>query len=74
MELIDDFGMVLVSTHSRLKAAGLSCSPPTSVFLVSTHSRLKAAGQKLLREIQVKKVSTHSRLKAAGCLYNCHMQ
>ena len=33
-----------VSTHSRLKAAGPSCPPTTSVFLVSTHSRLKAAG------------------------------
>ena len=35
-----------VSTHSRLKAAGLALSAFAVLFLpVSTHSRLKAAGQ-----------------------------
>ena len=33
-----------VSTHSRLKAAGLSGLRNNTNFSVSTHSRLKAAG------------------------------
>ena len=33
-----------VSTHSRLKAAGLFLDGEPSFFTVSTHSRLKAAG------------------------------
>ena len=35
----------LVSTHSRLKAAGLMVHNPVQAFFVSTHSRLKAAGK-----------------------------
>ena len=34
----------IVSTHSRLKAAGNTVEPPIQQVLVSTHSRLKAAG------------------------------
>ena len=37
----------LVSTHSRLKAAGSVLANAASVFAVSTHSRLKAAGASL---------------------------
>ena len=33
-----------VSTHSRLKAAGIMTSLKVSALDVSTHSRLKAAG------------------------------
>ena len=33
-----------VSTHSRLKAAGVPLSRRAIALLVSTHSRLKAAG------------------------------
>ena len=57
-----------VSTHSRLKAAGISYFWIVQYnFAVSTHSRLKAAGP---RKQHIKRffrfVSTHSRLKAAG--------
>ena len=55
----------VVSTHSRLKAAGskrmVFCWPPK----VSTHSRLKAADDKPKEDDKPKTVSTHSRLKAA---------
>ena len=34
----------LVSTHSRLKAAGVYQYPRGNQMVVSTHSRLKAAG------------------------------
>ena len=34
----------LVSTHSRLKAAGFIMTLPPPAETVSTHSRLKAAG------------------------------
>ena len=34
----------LVSTHSRLKAAGKAEPEPAKPRVVSTHSRLKAAG------------------------------
>ena len=34
-----------VSTHSRLKAAGVLICLSVSQFAVSTHSRLKAAGK-----------------------------
>ena len=37
---------VLVSTHSRLKAAGLDWAKGNKATYVSTHSRLKAAGYK----------------------------
>ena len=35
---------IIVSTHSRLKAAGSSLSKIRVILYVSTHSRLKAAG------------------------------
>ena len=35
---------VVVSTHSRLKAAGIEKAKSDQVISVSTHSRLKAAG------------------------------
>ena len=34
-----------VSTHSRLKAAGISAPKSEGIEYVSTHSRLKAAGE-----------------------------
>ena len=58
----------LVSTHSRLKAAGDSKTLKPLIFQVSTHSRLKAAGGCCLFPSLAVSVSTHSRLKAAGCL------
>ena len=57
---------LIVSTHSRPKAAGPENvegdAPPT----VSTHSRPKAAGAGMPFLINLPKVSTHSRPKAAG--------
>ena len=56
-----------VSTHSRLKAAGIWVSRPSNSKTVSTHSRLKAAGARLCHAaVYLCHVSTHSRLKAAG--------
>ena len=55
-----------VSTHSRLKAAGLQFQPCHGRKLVSTHSRLKAAGEVAEKSWLFRAVSTHSRLKAAG--------
>ena len=55
-----------VSTHSRLKAAGIHKGLMNQYYPVSTHSRLKAAGRKLEWTTGGAKVSTHSRLKAAG--------
>ena len=37
-------GSPVVSTHSRLKAAGLTADTRIGGVAVSTHSRLKAAG------------------------------
>ena len=42
----------IVSTHSRLKAAGLQYLEGTNVIFVSTHSRLKAAGRADAAEVQ----------------------
>mgnify|MGYP001789924286 FL=1 len=56
----------LVSTHSRLKAAGSSVIGRCFIRIVSTHSRLKAAGGSGWVYLGVVDVSTHSRLKAAG--------
>ena len=69
----DDMGFV-VSTHSRLKAAGASYMHDFARYMVSTHSRLKAAGLSNSDVPSKLIVSTHSRLKAAGqpecnCLY-----
>ena len=57
----------MVSTHSRLKAAGLDGVSQALGTVVSTHSRLKAAGKKFCWNVSQQIVSTHSRLKAAGC-------
>ena len=56
----------VVSTHSRLKAAGKAYAYKQFVGHVSTHSRLKAAGTAREKGIRRFQVSTHSRLKAAG--------
>ena len=56
----------IVSTHSRLKAAGEIQQVLLSVAVVSTHSRLKAAGRRGACVIADGLVSTHSRLKAAA--------
>ena len=61
------FGIrMIVSTHSRLKAAGLVYRIRLRRLRVSTHSRLKAAGALEGVSNAELKVSTHSRLKAAG--------
>ena len=57
-----------VSTHSRLKAAGLVKLDGEMFPDVSTHSRLKAAGTFKVEHYRELSVSTHSRLKAAGRL------
>ena len=56
----------MVSTHSRLKAAGIKIFSSASRPKVSTHSRLKAAGPIKNHILTLFIVSTHSRLKAAG--------
>ena len=56
----------VVSTHSRLKAAGNERYPEDRLEIVSTHSRLKAAGIDVFVGVFPESVSTHSRLKAAG--------
>ena len=56
----------VVSTHSRLKAAGGLTQQNVADITVSTHSRLKAAGTRKFKRFANRKVSTHSRLKAAG--------
>ena len=56
----------MVSTHSRLKAAGSDSLDTLNKNLVSTHSRLKAAGSIKPETCRDWAVSTHSRLKAAG--------
>ena len=55
-----------VSTHSRLKAAGVCIDSIKAEMDVSTHSRLKAAGRGRAGNRAADDVSTHSRLKAAG--------
>ena len=60
------FKMTIVSTHSRLKAAGLFAKQAFLISDVSTHSRLKAAGSFDSKILFSANVSTHSRLKAAG--------
>ena len=55
-----------VSTHSRLKAAGINVGNQRAGISVSTHSRLKAAGWHRYGQTDGRSVSTHSRLKAAG--------
>ena len=57
-----------VSTHSRLKAAGVKLQAFFEAEVVSTHSRLKAAGHLVRLSSLWLRVSTHSRLKAAGKL------
>ena len=58
---------VIVSTHSRPKAAGgASTTDDTDEFSVSTHSRPKAAGTIAEYMGKSRAVSTHSRPKAAG--------
>ena len=42
-----------VSTHSRLKAAGICTELLTASVAVSTHSRLKAAGDDVLHDLRV---------------------
>ena len=61
----------VVSTHSRLKAAGQGYHVKSQAKKVSTHSRLKAAGDGTPLDIGILTVSTHSRLKAAGHLLIC---
>ena len=56
----------MVSTHSRLKAAGPEAAGVGETYEVSTHSRLKAAGTATDGADAACGVSTHSRLKAAG--------
>ena len=60
---------VLVSTHSRPKAAGDFASVMCVSVGVSTHSRPKAAGCLLWIWVIRLEVSTHSRPKAAGAAW-----
>ena len=62
----EDGDNVFVSTHSRPKAAGTSCSIVLAAASVSTHSRPKAAGMEMKEPKFSISVSTHSRPKAAG--------
>ena len=57
---------MMVSTHSRPKAAGRLKSFRCLLISVSTHSRPKAAGFGMYLSRLIKTVSTHSRPKAAG--------
>ncbi|MGN7048946.1 hypothetical protein, partial [Neisseria sp. P0001.S002] len=57
---------VLVSTHSRPKAAGHVIAELLIPEEGSTHSRPKAAGQMNGGAGKLDKVATHSRPKAAG--------
>ncbi|EFC86905.1 hypothetical protein NEIMUCOT_06684 [Neisseria mucosa ATCC 25996] len=57
---------LIVSTHSRPKAAGPHKRQDQVRSNVSTHSRPKAAGIKGLKIPHTYIVSTHSRPKAAG--------
>ena len=57
---------IVVSTHSRPKAAGLRRHPSQHTPVVSTHSRPKAAGRCVCQRGNADAVSTHSRPKAAG--------
>ena len=45
----EDSFLLAVSTHSRLKAAGIDSKSDVLTYGVSTHSRLKAAGPKRRR-------------------------
>ena len=58
--------VLIVSTHSRPKAAGSLYFIGFSAIFVSTHSRPKAAGAFNFDNIAGIDVSTHSRPKAAG--------
>ena len=57
---------VIVSTHSRAKAAADKLSGLSMHEKVSTHSRAKAAALPHLNPDVIRKVSTHSRAKAAA--------
>ena len=57
---------MLVSTHSRAKAAGTNRVEIHIIYSVSTHSRAKAAGGVCAANLLFGAVSTHSRAKAAG--------
>ena len=58
--------IVMVSTHSRPKAADFATWPLSSIVSVSTHSRPKAADKSMVIVVKKGKVSTHSRPKAAA--------
>ena len=60
--------LIIVSTHSRPKAAGTKMCTQSQNGSVSTHSRPKAAGQATNASNNKTYVSTHSRPKAAGYL------
>ena len=49
MELVEPVEPKVVSTHSRLKAAGFSSHLSQLLAMVSTHSRLKAAVFQIIR-------------------------
>ena len=63
--------VLIVSTHSRPKAAGSLYFIGFSAIFVSTHSRPKAAGNFYSSFGDKVVVSTHSRPKAAGNLTIC---
>ena len=66
VRLLHDSGLVVVSTHSRPKAAATDARRCLALSGVSTHSRPKAAAYLLRQPRRVLQVSTHSRPKAAA--------
>ena len=61
------FGVIGVSTHSRLKAAGsASIRAVSEAICFNTQPPEGGWGKKVRFQIQIHYVSTHSRLKAAG--------
>ena len=58
--------ILVVSTHSRPKAAAIDGKRYVVLECVSTHSRPKAAAVETKETLSVYAVSTHSRPKAAA--------
>ena len=63
---MSDAKFLMISTHSRAKAAGLMPIRRRLSNRISTHSRAKAAGAAIPEDAKTAIISTHSRAKAAG--------
>ena len=64
------FSEILVSTHSRTKAAANGQWVKVESQEVSTHSRTKAAALEFINKVRQSGVSTHSRTKAAAKIFS----